>query len=307
MSRNRRRADQVQSCPTVGGHRSAAGHQLRPDRVVPAAAACDDAEPAAQPTDAADIAAFIMALKKSPLRLTVLQDEVHRPRRPSPTSCCRTIPVARYATPCSTRRLSRAVKAAGSSGNSPSRICACSSSSSDRSAIDVRVRGRLRDRADQRMPQVDLQDRRRPGAARLLRQQPFQFAIRTVTAGDQAGGAGGQPCRGLHVGDAFAEARLDARDRLGLVGGGLRLVLVVVLGMLLEQRNRDRNRCRPGSMTSAACRRSRAAPRSRTHRPASVRSSTSMPRALAPLRAVDWTSAARCCRRPGNRSRSGSA
>ena len=53
----------------------------------------------------------------------------------------------------------------------------------------------------------------------LLRQQPLQLAVAPLAAGDQAGGAGGQPLRGPHVGDALAERILDRRDRRGLVRG----------------------------------------------------------------------------------------
>ena len=78
-----------------------------------------------------------------------------------------------------------------------------------------------RDRRHQRMAQIDLEDRlgraRRGSAATAS--APARG--RALAAGDEAGGAGGEPGRGLHVGDAVAEACLDDRDRRGLVGGGL--------------------------------------------------------------------------------------
>src|SRR5258708_2981483 len=66
-----------------------------------------------------------------------------------------------------------------------------------------------------------------------LRQEALQFAVRPVAAGDETGCAGGQPGRGPHVADALPEADLDGRDRHGLVGGGLRFFLCI----LVEQWN----------------------------------------------------------------------
>ena len=68
-----------------------------------------------------------------------------------------------------------AANAAGSSGNSPSRICACSSSRNDRSARCILRAG---NRRHQRMAHVDLEDRLGDGAAVLLRQQPLQLRSR---------------------------------------------------------------------------------------------------------------------------------
>ena len=163
--------------------------------------------------------------------------------------------------PRSTSWLSRLANAAGSSGNSPSRICACSSSRNDRSAGRILVAG---DRRHQRMAQVDLEDRL--GGRRLVlhRQQAFQLAVRAVAAGDQAGRARRQPLRGAHVGDALAERVLDHGDRRGLVGVR---ACPSCPRPCRPAAGSGRNRYRPGSATSAACRRNRAAPRSRTRRP----------------------------------------
>ena len=49
----------------------------------------------------------------------------------------------------------------------------------------------LRDRRDQGMAKVDFEDRLAADAAVLARQHPLQFAVRTVTAGHEAGCAAG--------------------------------------------------------------------------------------------------------------------
>src|SRR3984893_1179683 len=75
------------------------------------------------------------------------------------------------------------------------------------------------------MPQIDLQDRFGPRSPILLRQQALQLPVGPVAAGDETGRARGQSRRNPPIAHAIAQAGLDDRDRRGLVGTGLRLIL----------------------------------------------------------------------------------
>src|ERR1700737_974269 len=75
------------------------------------------------------------------------------------------------------------------------------------------------------MPQIDLKDRFGPRPPILLRQQALQLPVGPVAACDETGRARGQSRRHPHIAHAIAQAGLDGRDRRGLIGTGLRLIL----------------------------------------------------------------------------------